>query len=815
MDCLIFNPSVPFRVVCRLSGLAADNAALTPALSQREREIVQYDVVANATLVNGNLDAAQGWLSQGNVQFANGTAVLNEVSNSQTRLSQVFMVGAQDRYLSFTLGGTVLDDQLIGPDDAFEAALLDANTGASLAGALNLSRTDALFNLQANGTERVSQGITRIDNADGSRTYLVDLSGIAADTAVNLSFDLIGFGGNGSQVTINDVRLLSAIATNSAPLAVNDAVSTLEDQPLTFNMLANDQDAEGDTLTPIIVQAPSNGTLAPNADGSFTYTPNANFFGADAFTYIANDGEFDSNLATVSITINPVNDAPVAADVAASTVEDTGLTIDLVASAVDIDSATLSALIVTGPANGVLTQNADGTYTYTPNANFFGTDSFTYRVSDGEFDSSLATVSLTVAAANDAPLATDDVATTAEDTALVIDVRANDQDLDSTTLSTLLVAGPQHGALALNPDGSFTYTPNANFFGQDSFTYRLRDEELESNLATVNITVTPVNDAPTVADYTVLLDEDAPLILNPLAGATDVDGDLLQALPGIPAHGTLAQNADGTFIYTPDANFFGTDSLSFSVTDGSATVLATLTLNVQAVNDAPLAADIAASMLEDTTLDLDLRNHASDVDSTALTPSIVAGPTHGSLTTNADGSVSYTAAANFFGTDSFTYRVRDEELDSNVATVSITVASVNDAPQGLDATVATQEDVPYVFQVADFGFSDLNDAVANHFLAVTLDSVPVVGSLTPNGTTLAAGQSVAAAEIAAGLLVFAPAPNDNGTGYAAFRFRVQDDGGTENDGVDRDPQAKTRVNLFSSPRPLAGEGLGERERTGT
>ena len=172
------------------------------------------------------------------------------------------------------------------------------------------------------------------------------------------------------------------------------------------------------------------------------------------------------------------------------------------------------------------------------------------------------------------------------------------------------------------------------------------------------------------------------------------------------------------------------------------------------------------------------------------------------MTTNADGSVSYTAAANFFGTDSFTYRVRDEELDSNVATVSITVASVNDAPQGLDATVATQEDVPYVFQVADFGFSDLNDAVANHFLAVTLDSVPVVGSLTPNGTTLAAGQSVAAAEIAAGLLVFAPAPNDNGTGYAAFRFRVQDDGGTENDGVDRDPQAKTRVNLFS-PRPLA------------
>ena len=622
MDCLIFNPSVPFRVVCRLSGLAADNAALTPALSQRERELVQYDVVANATLVNGNLDAAQGWLSQGNVQFANGTAVLNEVSNSQTRLSQVFMVGAQDRYLSFTLGGTVLDDQLIGPDDASKRRCSYANTGASLAGALNLSRTDALFNLQANGTERVSQGITRIDNADGSRTYLVDLSGIAADTAVNLSFDLIGFGGNGSQVTINDVRLLSDVATNTAPVAVNDAVSTLEDQPITFNMLTNDLDAEGDTLTASIVNeasftAPLNGTLAQNADGSFTYTPNANYFGSDTFTYTANDGSLDSNLATVSITITPVNDAPVAGDASATTLEDTALILDLVAHSSDIDADTLTPSIVQGPANGVLTQNADGTYTYTPNANYFGTDSFTYRVSDGEFDSNLATVSLTVAAANDAPLAADDVATTAEDTALVINVRANDQDIDSATLSTLLVAGPQHGALALNPDGSFTYTPNANFFGQDSFTYRLRDEELESNLATVNITVTPVNDAPTVADYTVLLDEDAPLILNPLAGATDVDGDLLQALPGIPAYGTLAQNADGTFIYTPTPTSSAPTHSPSSVTDGSATVLATLTLNVQAVNDAPLAADIAASMLKKHTLDLDLRNHASDVDSTA------------------------------------------------------------------------------------------------------------------------------------------------------------------------------------------------------
>jgi VCBS repeat-containing protein len=319
------------RLRSRLSGQAADNAALTLALSQRGREVVQYAVAANATLENGSLDLPQGWLTQGSVEFTNGAAVLNEVSNSQTRLSQVFMVGAQDHYLSFTLGGTVLDDQLIGPDDAFEAALLDANTGASLASALSLTRTDALLNLQANGTERLSPGpstgsgqaVTRTDNPDGSRTYLVDLTGIAAGTAVNLSFDLIGFGQtdieqHGSRVTLDDVRLLGA---NTAPTATDDSVTTPEDQPLTFNMLANDQDAEGDTLTPSIVQGPTHGTLTANADGTFTYTPNANYFGADSFTYLANDGKLDSNLATVSITIAPVNDAPVVADVGA--LEDT------------------------------------------------------------------------------------------------------------------------------------------------------------------------------------------------------------------------------------------------------------------------------------------------------------------------------------------------------------------------------------------------------------------------------------------------------------------------------------------------------------
>jgi len=165
----------------------------------------KYAVAANATFAN--LATAAGWNSQGSVDITSGTAMLSEVSASQTRLSQVFMLNDQDRYLSFTLSGAALDDLTGAPDDAFEVALLDANTGANLLGGIGLSHSDAFLNLQGDGTEHAAAGVTRTDNADGSRTYRVDLSAVAKNNAVNLSFDLLGFGQNNSHVTLSDIRV--------------------------------------------------------------------------------------------------------------------------------------------------------------------------------------------------------------------------------------------------------------------------------------------------------------------------------------------------------------------------------------------------------------------------------------------------------------------------------------------------------------------------------------------------------------------------------------------------------------------------------
>src|SRR5207247_1577671 len=171
-------------------------------------------------------------------------------------------------------------------------------------------------------------------------------------------------------------------------------------------VLTYDTDADGDPLSPIAASGPSHGTLTFNADGSFSYTPTAGYAGPDSFTYRVNDGDADSNVATVSITVNAVNSAPVAVNDSYSTNEDTALTVavpGVLGNDTDADGDVLTAIVGAGATHGTLTLNANGSLTYTPAANYNGPDSFTYKANDGTVDSNVATVTITVAAANDAP----------------------------------------------------------------------------------------------------------------------------------------------------------------------------------------------------------------------------------------------------------------------------------------------------------------------------------------------------------------------------------------------------------------------------
>ncbi|QNM95070.1 tandem-95 repeat protein [Chitinimonas koreensis] len=687
---------------------AAGNATVSIGLGSVQAGMpagMRWDTLANPTLENGGFGSAAGWNVEGGVAFANGRAVLGETAVSQTRLGQVFQLGTQDRYLSFTVSDLALDDQA-GPDDAFEAALLDAATGASLAGSLGLSRSDALLNIQADGRQRLGQGVTVTVNADGSRTYLVDLQGIAAGTAVNLSFDLIGFGRDaaslGSHATVRDVRLIGLPETR------DDAAVTAEDQAAAIEVRGNDIGAQIAGFAPELVAGPAHGSVVLNADGTFRYLPAQDWSGEDSFSYRLSNGTAASNVSTVRITVTPVNDAPVLQGFAAATPEDTAVLLDLLARAGDVDSdaATLQLELVAAPAHGSLVLEADGRYRYTPAADYHGADAFSYRVGDGELWSETVTVDLTVTPVNDAPIAQDAALQTAEDQALQGRLPAG-QDVDGDTLSAVLVAGPAHGSVVLNADGSFRYVPAADFHGSDSFSYRLNDGALDSGVATVTLTVTPVNDAPVARDGMATLAEDGSLRLDLAAlGAQtgrDVDGDALTALiVAGPAHGTLVRNDDGSYSYVPFADFNGEDAFSYRLSDGSLeSNVATVRLTVTAVNDAPVAENRRLDGEEDGRLRIDLLASAHDVDGDALGVVIVAGPQHGRLVLNADGSFDYLPDADFNGRDAFTWRVNDGTADSAVATVELILAAVNDAPVLLPRTLNLDEDGSLLVDLLD------------------------------------------------------------------------------------------------------------------
>src|SRR5439155_109352 len=224
-----------------------------------------------------------------------------------------------------------------------------------------------------------------------------------------------------------------------------------------------------------------------NTNGSFSYVPAANYNGADSFTYKANDGQADSGIATVSITITGVNDAPVAVNDSYTTAEDTTLNVaapGVLINDSDVDGDTLDAVLVTQPTHGSLTLNSNGSFSYSPAANYNGTDNFTYKANDGQADSGIATVSITIRGANDTPVAVNDSYTTSEETTLNVaapGVLANDSDVDGDTLSAILVSQPTHGTLTLNSNGSFSYSPAANYNGTDNFTYKANDGQADSD----------------------------------------------------------------------------------------------------------------------------------------------------------------------------------------------------------------------------------------------------------------------------------------------------------------------------------------------
>jgi VCBS repeat-containing protein len=493
-----------------------------------------------------------------------------------------------------------------------------------------------------------------------------------------------------------------AVVRAIAPLVAGaDDLATDEDQPLAVDapgLLANDVDAEDDPLEASLVSGPSHGQLTLSADGSFTYTPDPDYFGPDSFVYQATDGTH-ADEATVSLAVRSVEDVPAADDDSYSTDEDQPLVVGepgVLGNDTDLQGDALTATVATGPAHGQLSLADDGSFTYSPDGDYFGPDAFTYEASDGT-NADTATVSLMVRPVDDVPAAADDSYPATEDQQLVVDapgLLANDgADADGDARQVEIVSTPDHAqSFDPQPDGSFTYTPSQDFAGTDSFTYRILAGPGQSNVATVTIEVEGDDEAPVAQDdaypaiQAVSLDVPAPGLLE---NDTDPDhAERIAQLVDPPALGEVSWGADGSFSYLSAID--GIDHFTYracydnppEIGGSRCSDPATVTITVRP-NHPPVAVDDAYTTPQGAALGINYRGpggllaNDGDPDGDDLGLTFDGGaPTvaHGTIVQQPGApDLVYTPAPGFSGQDSFTYRATDGGLTSNLATVRITV----------------------------------------------------------------------------------------------------------------------------------------------
>jgi len=465
---------------------------------------------------------------------------------------------------------------------------------------------------------------------------------------------------------------------NDAPVAGSQAVAVVEDtaKPITLT----GYDAEGSALTYTVVRQPTKGTLSGTAP-NLVYTPSTNANGADNFTFKVSDGTLESGLATVTIVIAAVNDAPVVTGQTVTTDEDAPVAITLGAS--DVEGDALTYTIVAGPTKGELTGTAPN-LVYVPNAEVSGTDSFTFKVNDGTVDSGLATVSITVNAVNDAPVAGALAVKTDEDTAVALTLQGF--DAEGAKLTYTVVRAPANGVLS-GEGANLEYMPNPDFNGKDSFTYKVNDGSLDSSAVTVAITVASVPDPPVALTQTVKVGQGntGPVTLqayNPDNAA------LTYKLVSQPKQGTLSGTIPN-LVYRANDDASGTDSFTFRVNDGTSdSGLAAVIIAIEkSSNTPPTFINLTGRNIRElSATSFRLLARDNDLPAQKLTYGLVSGPK--GLAVSADGVLTWTPTEEQGpSTNTVTVRVTDSGIPALSTTNSITlfVTEANTAPTLVNA----------------------------------------------------------------------------------------------------------------------------------
>ncbi len=624
------------------------------------------------------------------------------------------------------------------------------------AGNITIARTGSASNDTIAGLAGAVENLSTVRIWDSDPTGDATLLGSKV-SGPDGSFAAVAIGNDRPSVYVTatdragNLSTATNVAANTPPTAVGQSLTTNEDTPLVI--LLSGTDPDGDTLTSSIFANPDSatGSLSVNENGSYTFTPVANWFGTTLFTFrVADSGSpsYNSDTATIGITVTAVNDLPTAGADSYSVAEDTLLTVNAAAGVLDNDSdpvenSSLTAVLATNVSNGTLALSSDGSFTYTPNLNIDTSDSFTYYANDGTDNSTAATVTITINAVNDAPTVVADSVTVNEDSsATTIDVLANDSDIEGTTLQITAVTNGTGGTVTIvdgTPD-KVTYTPSTNYDVTDTFTYTASDGT-DTTIGTVTVNITPSQDSPVAVADTPSTSEDGTVTFNVLTNDSDPDtGDSISvsASDSSGTTGSVTNNGSGSFTYNPNAQFESlavgestTDTFTYTIVDtNSANATATVTVTINGANDAVVANADSGSVTEDgdagsptTSVDINVFSNDTDVDTndSQTVSAISTSGTTGTVSDQGSGVLRFSPngqheslAVGESTTTTFTYTVSDGNATST-ATVTVTINGENDAPVTVADTGATNDNS---FVTVDAGAND-TDADTSDSLTVT------------------------------------------------------------------------------------------------
>ncbi|HEY9049703.1 MAG TPA: tandem-95 repeat protein [Ohtaekwangia sp.] len=816
--------------------------------STNEETAVTFNVVVNDTDIDGSIAANTVDLNtttggiQNSITNSAGTWSVNATGDVTFTPAVNFSGSATLTYTvndnagatsnQATISVTVADqnDAPVANNDMGTTAEETATTVNVVNNDTDIDGTIAVNTVDLNTTAAGIQ--TTISNASGN--WSVSTAGIVSFTPAtdfNGTATLLYTVNDNDGATSNEATIsINVTPVNDAPVANNDVAATNEDTPVTVTVVTNDTDIDGtinaatvdlNTTTAGIQSTASNaaGTWSVNTSGVVTYTPTANFTGTALLAYRVNDNTgATSNSANISITVNAQNDAPTAVNDAVTTLEDTPVNLNIVnndtdvdgtiaANTVDLDPATAGIQTSFNVSGGTVSVNASGVITFTPTVNFYGTVTTTYTVNDNSgATSNIATITITVTAVNDAPIANNDLTTADENETVTLNVVTNDLDIDGTVNAATVdlnttTAGIQTtitvtaGTFTVNATGDVTYTPALNFNGTASITYTVRDNTgATSNQATISILVNSINSLPVASNDAITINEDGVASLNIVANDSDPDGtinaatvDLNTSIAGIQnsittAQGTFSVNGSGLLSFTPVLNYFGTASITYTVNDnvGATSNQATITITINSVNDAPVANNDTGSASDGVAVTVNVVSNDTDVDGTIDIATVDLDVTTGGIqtsrttaagtwTVNTSGIVTFTSIVNYNGVATLTYRVNDNGgATSNNGTISITVSAVNDPPVANNDAATTNEDSPLSINVIT------NDTdPENNISPSTIDLNTAVSGIQ-NTITTAAG-TFTASTTSPGVVVYTPVLNFNGT--ATVTYTVNDNGG--------------------------------------